>query len=119
MPEFIEPEVLAAERRVSREELTIVDVRSPEEYAEGHVEGAVNIPLADLEARVGDVPLGTEVVPYCNMYHPGSSRGEQAADMLVKLGFDAKALLGGFPAWRDAGLPVESEAVDLGDNKDG
>lgn len=93
-------------------------MRSPEEYAEGHVEGAINIPLADLEARLGDVPMGTEVVPYCNMYHPGNSRGEQAAAMLVKLGFGAKALLGGFPAWRDAGLPIEAGVVRPSEGKD-
>lgn len=98
MPDFIEADALAAKRQTSREDLTIVDVRSPKAYAEGHVEGAINIPLADLEARVGEVPLGTEVVPYCNMYHSGSSRGEQAADVLRKLDFDAKTLLGGFPA---------------------
>lgn len=94
-------------------------MRSPEEYAEGHIDGATNIPPADLEARVRDVPLGTEVVTYCNKFHPGSSRGEQAADRLSDLGFDAKALLGGFPAWRDAGLPVEAEAASFDHGKDG
>ncbi len=118
MPGFVEPEALAAKRLMSREELTVVDVRSPEEYAEGHVEGAINIPLAELETRVGGMPLGTEVVPYCNMYHPSSSRGEQAAELLTKLGFDAKTLLGGFPAWRDAGLPVEYETSGSTDHKD-
>ncbi len=105
---FIEPQKLADEQLASRDDLSIVDVRSPEEYADGHLEGAVNIPLAELEARVGELPSKTEVVTYCNMYHPGSSRGEQAADMLTKLGLDAKAMQGGFPAWRDAGLPVEA-----------
>jgi rhodanese-related sulfurtransferase len=117
MPDFIEPTALAAERETSREDLTILDVRSPEEYAKGHVEGAINIPLAELEGRVGDMTLGTEIVSYCNMYHPGSSRGEQAADVLTRLGFDAKTLLGGFPAWRDAGLPVESETSGSTDHK--
>jgi rhodanese-related sulfurtransferase len=81
---------------------TIVDVRSPDEYASGHVSGAVNIPIDELEARSAEIPQNRPVVTYCNMYHPGSSRGERAADLLESLGFRARALNGGYPAWLNA-----------------
>ena len=58
---------------------TIVDVRSPAEYAAGHVPDAINIPVDELEARQSEIFQDRPVVTYCNMYHPGSSRGERAA----------------------------------------
>lgn len=75
------------------------NVRSPDEYASGHVPGAVNIPIDELEQRLTEIPQNRPVVTYCNMYHPGSSRGERAADLLESLGFRARALNGGYPAW--------------------
>lgn len=81
---------------------TIVDVRSPDEYAAGHVPEALNIPIDELAARSAEIPQTRPVVTYCNMYHPGSSRGERAADLLESLGFRARALNGGYPAWLNA-----------------
>lgn len=78
--------------------LLIIDVRSPEEYAAGHVTGAVNIPVDDLAAHLDDLK-GQTVVSYCNMYHPGHSRGERAADFLGSKGIDACVLEGGYPNW--------------------
>lgn len=88
-------------RRDPQEQLTptVVDVRGPDEYAAGHVTDAVNIPLDELEGRAAEIPRDRPVVTYCNMYHPGSSRGERAAELLQALGFDAGALAGGYPAW--------------------
>lgn len=78
---------------------TIIDVRSPEEYEAGHVLDAINIPVDELETRSAEIPQDRPVVTYCNMYHPGSSRGERAADLLQVKGFRASALNGGYPAW--------------------
>lgn len=78
----------------------IVDVRSREEFEAGHVHGALHIPIGELPERLSELKTGRAVITYCNMYHPGSSRGEKAAVQLEELGFDAGVLEGGFPAWQ-------------------
>lgn len=80
----------------------VVDVRSRAEFDAGHVDGALHIPIEDLATRAGELPRDRPVVTYCNMFHPGSSRGEKAAAQLRELGFDAGVLEGGFPAWQGA-----------------
>lgn len=85
----------------------VVDVRSAEEFAAGHVPGALHIPLDELPGRLSELPHDRPVVTYCNMFHPGASRGERAAEQLSRLGFDAAVLEGGFPAWRDNAAPTE------------
>lgn len=89
----------------------LVDVRNPAEYAAGHIAGAVNIPLHALDARRDELPQGRLVVTYCNHQHRGVARCEQAVDVLRQRGYDARALDGGYPQWRDAGLPVVEPAV--------
>lgn len=111
MPNFIEPKNLAAAQLAARD-VCILDVRSPDEYAAGHLEGALNVPLDDLRTYTRTLGPDTKIVTYCTMTRPGSSRGEAAADLLVTLGLDAKALRGGLPAWRDALLPVEKSVED-------
>jgi rhodanese-related sulfurtransferase len=88
--------------------LLVIDVRAPREYAAGHVAGAINIPLEQVESRIGQLPSDRLVVTYCNMHHPGQSRGEEAAARLCRHGIQAMALQGGFPAWKEAELPEES-----------
>lgn len=90
----------------------IVDVRGASEYAAGHARGAVNIPLDALADRLGELPKDTPIVTYCNMNHPGHSRGERAAAVLGERGYAASALAGGFPAWQAAGLPVAAGRAD-------
>jgi phage shock protein E len=102
----IEPTVLAQEQNDGNGSL-VIDVRSPEEYAAGHVADAINLPLAELEARLAEVPTDTPVVTYCMMKHRGHSRGERAADLLRARGYQASVLEGGLPAWEGAGLPTE------------
>jgi rhodanese-related sulfurtransferase len=92
----------------------VIDVRAPKEYAAGHVVGAVNIPLEQVESRIGQLPSDRLVVTYCNMHHPGQSRGEAAAALLSRHGIQAMALEGGFPAWKEAELPEESTAGEPG-----
>ncbi len=90
----------------SAEAPVLVDVRNPDEYAAGHIAGAVNIPLAALAARRAELPQDRLMVTYCNHQHRGVARCEQAVDVLRQHGYDARALDGGYPQWRDAGLPV-------------
>ena len=92
---------------VQRDDLLVIDVRSASEYAAGHLPGARHISLATLPDHLNELPRAGRIVTYCNMQHPGHSRGEQAAALLGERGCQAAALAGGFPAWRDAGLLVE------------
>src|SRR3990172_6990304 len=72
-------------------------VRSPEEFAAGHVDGAVNIPLDALAARAPELPRDALVVTVCAK---GGGRSEQAADQLRARGFTAvRFLRGGTEAW--------------------
>ncbi len=91
----------------SRDTLTIIDVRGDDAYDEGHIPGAIHIPGDQLATHLAEVPYNARVVTYCNMRHPGSSRSEQAAKFLRDQGFHAQALEGGFPAWKEAGFPVD------------
>ncbi|HEX6778334.1 MAG TPA: rhodanese-like domain-containing protein [Ktedonobacterales bacterium] len=98
------------QRQAEGDRPVVIDVRGPKEYAAGHVRDAVNIPLSQLGKKLARVPQDRPVVTYCNMHHPGESRGERAAALLRKHGYQARALDGGYPGWKQAGLPVE-EAV--------
>ncbi|HLY31462.1 MAG TPA: rhodanese-like domain-containing protein, partial [Ktedonobacterales bacterium] len=64
--------------------------------------GALNIPLTQLKRRLGELPREQRIITYCNMRHPGHSRGEQAAALLAEQGLQASALTGGYPAWQRA-----------------
>lgn len=107
MSKLIEPDDL--NRPQAQDTPTVVDARSPDEYTAGHVSDAVNIPIDELEARRAELPQDRPVVTYCNMYHPGSSRGERAADLLQALGFQASALNGGYPAWLETAEKDKSD----------
>ncbi|CAA7614379.1 metalloregulator ArsR/SmtB family transcription factor [Magnetospirillum sp. UT-4] len=86
--------------------VTILDVRPPEEYAAGHLPGSVNIPVRDLERRLGELPESTEVVAYCR--GPYCVLAYEAVAALRERGRRARRLEDGFPEWRAAGLPVEA-----------
>jgi rhodanese-related sulfurtransferase/DNA-binding transcriptional ArsR family regulator len=93
----------------SREGLvTVLDVRPSKEYDTGHIPGALNVPLAEIERCLNDLPKDREVVAYC--------RGEycvlayEAVAALREKGFRARRLEEGFPEWKVAGLPVERSA---------
>jgi rhodanese-related sulfurtransferase len=85
--------------------VTVLDVRPPEEYASGHVPGAVNVPLKELEERLKELPHEQEIVAYCR--GPHCVLAFEAVARLREQGFQARRLEDGFPEWREAGLPVE------------
>jgi len=95
-------------RRARRRDVTVLDVRPPEEYAAGHIAGAISIPLADLERRLAELPRRGGVVAYCR--GPYCVLAAEAVRLLRRRGLDAVRLKDGFPEWRDAGLPVEAGA---------
>lgn len=86
--------------------VTVLDVRPEDEFALGHLPGAVNIPLADLERRLADLPPDHEVVAYCR--GPYCMLSFEAVAELRRQGFRVRRLEDGYPEWKAAGLPVEA-----------
>jgi len=87
--------------------VTVLDVRPPEEFASGHLPGAVNIPIHELEKRLGELPRRKEVIAYCR--GPYCLMSYDAVALLRRRGRKARRLRNGLPEWRMAGLPVERE----------
>ena len=91
---------------INRQKAVVVDVCGPEEYAEGHVSGAKNVPLAQLQERLPTV-VKNKSVPIIRVCSRGA-RACRAAIMAKQIGYDnAPGLAGGLGAWREANLPVE------------
>ena len=89
--------------------VTVLDVRPPEEYAAGHVSGAVNIPLQELENRLEELTNQQgehrEIVAYCR--GPHCVLAFDAVARLREKGMTARRLEDGYPEWKTAGLPIE------------
>jgi rhodanese-related sulfurtransferase len=84
--------------------VTVLDVRPPEEFAAGHIPGAVNIPVHELEKRLAELPKRKEVVAYCR--GPYCLMSYDAVALLRRKGMKARRLQDGLPEWRLAGLPT-------------
>jgi len=99
----IAPSELSA-RRASGTAPVVIDVRTPEEYAAGHIPGALNIPFDQVAERISEVDAPHGVALYC-MVGPRARKGETA---LLGAGYTSVLHLeGGLAAWQAAGLPVE------------
>jgi len=96
-------------KRIKAKQVTVLDVRPPDEFALGHLPGAVNIPLRVLKERLAELNREQEIVAYC--------RGEycvlsfEAIALLRGRGFKARRLEEGLPEWRAAGLPIVTETA--------
>lgn len=88
--------------------VTILDVRPEDEFAVGHLPGALNIPLAELERRLGELPTDREVIAYCR--GPYCVLSFEAVAALRERGYRVHRLEDGYPEWKAAGLPVEAAA---------
>ena len=86
--------------------VTVLDVRPPEEYAAGHLPGAINVPMERLEGYLAMLPKKREIVAYCR--GPYCLMSFEAVAALRQRGWKARRLEEGFPEWKAAGLPVES-----------
>ncbi|MDZ7919143.1 rhodanese-like domain-containing protein [Rhodoferax sp.] len=96
----------AAVQLINREKAVVVDVCQPEEFAQGHIVGSKNIPLAELEAKLSGL-VKNKALPVVLVCQTGA-RSARAVATAKKLGYEqAQSLAGGLKAWKAATLPVE------------
>lgn len=91
-------------RRLKERSVTILDVRPPDEFAMGHIAGAINVPLRDLARRIESLPRDSEVIAYCR--GPYCVLAFEAVALLRRRGIKVRRLEDGYPEWKAAGLPV-------------
>jgi rhodanese-related sulfurtransferase len=91
-------------KRAKRRGIVVLDVRPYDEYASGHIPGAISVPLEELEQRLASLPGDAEIVAYCR--GPYCLLAPRAVELLRERGFHARRLEDGLPEWRLAGLPV-------------
>jgi rhodanese-related sulfurtransferase len=94
---------VAAADRLRGEGHRILDVREDDEFAAGHIAGAVHVPLMQLPARAGDLERDVEWLAVCRV----GGRSLQATAYLTRLGLRVTNVDGGMEAWAGAGLPFE------------
>ena len=90
--------------------ITVLDVRPKEEFEAGHVQGAINIPIEELEQHLAEFNPEQEIVAYCR--GPHCILAFDAVAQLREKGFQARRLENGYPEWKVAGLPVEDKSSD-------
>jgi len=99
----------------NNEDYIFLDVRTQEEYDEGHIESAINIPVDKLENRLGELPEDKSIIVYCR----SGIRSNNAANILIDNGFtQVYDMSGGILEWMDRGYPVvlDGETTAEGEN---
>lgn len=95
-------------RRIKKGLVTVLDVRPEDEFCQGHLPGAVNVPLGKLKRWLGRLDQRTEIVAYCR--GPYCILSFEAVAQLRASGFSARRLEDGYPEWKADGLPVEASS---------
>jgi rhodanese-related sulfurtransferase len=104
---LVTQDALLARQAKQDTSLFLLDVRSPEEFAQGHVPGAVNIPHDQVASRIAEVPKDKDVVLYCR----SGRRTALAADVLSANGYTRLSHLeGDMNAWMEKGRPIQAKA---------
>ncbi len=80
----------------------LIDVRTPEEFASGHIDGSVNIPVEEIPGRLDEIPVDAPIVMYCR----SGNRSAAAARILTEAGYAPVYDLGGIQDWIAEGLPI-------------
>jgi rhodanese-related sulfurtransferase len=96
------PEITVDEFAAEREDGITVDVRERGEYAQGHVPGALLVPMGQLASRLGELDRSGRVHVIC----ASGNRSKAMTDLLVAQGFDAVSVAGGTRAWIDSGRAI-------------
>ena len=107
----VTPAQLAPERvaELAGGEAQVVDVRTSEEHAAGHIPQARHVPLPELDVHAGQFERDRPLVLYCR----GGERSEAAAEAFRASGFEAYSMEGGLLAWAERGLPLEPEGGEV------
>jgi rhodanese-related sulfurtransferase/DNA-binding transcriptional ArsR family regulator len=108
--EPIPPEELR--RRLDAGDVTLIDVRPGDEFAAGHIPGALSVPVTELADRLRELPKRTEVVAYCR--GPYCVMAVTAVELLRRRGYRARRLVESIPAWRARGYPVDNHPTRTG-----
>jgi rhodanese-related sulfurtransferase/DNA-binding transcriptional ArsR family regulator len=95
-------------RRLKAGSVVVLDVRPEDEFALGHVSGALNIPVDELKRRLAELPRNQEIVAYCRGAYCVFSF--EAVAFLRRRGYAVRRLEDGFPEWKAAGLGIEAAA---------
>ncbi|GLQ06836.1 ArsR/SmtB family transcription factor [Sneathiella chinensis] len=93
--------------RMQENSVTLLDVRPEEEYRQGHLPGALNIPAEELERRLSELPANLEIIAYCR--GPYCVLSVDAVAALRSRGYTARRLKTGFTNWKAAGLHIEQD----------
>lgn len=91
--------------RVREDMVMVLDVRPSEEFAVGHLPGAINIPMGELEKKLSELPTDQEIVAYCR--GPYCMLSFEAVSKLREKGYQVRRLENGYPEWKREGLPIE------------
>ena len=102
--------------RLRQGTVTVLDVRPAEEYGAGHLPGAINLPLTEIEKRLATLDPDREFVAYCR--GPYCVLAFEAVALLRSRGLNARRLEDGYPEWRAAGLPIAASASEPGSARD-
>lgn len=94
--------------RLKEGAVTILDVRPEEEFALGHLPGAINVPISELQRRLSELPKRREIVAYCR--GPYCVMSFEAVAALRAKGYRVRRLEDGFPEWKAAGHAIEVAA---------
>lgn len=91
-----------AEHMIASENVLIVDVRTPEEFTQAHLENAISIPLSNLEENLPPRSMEKKLIVYCQ----SGNRSVAASRILAEKGYQPLNLKGGISAWSQSGYPV-------------
>lgn len=100
----LEWEIDSADLHADRDAYIVIDARTPEVFAMGHVPGAINLPHRTITAETVPFPKDAVLVTYCDGI--GCNASTKAAVKLSRLGYRVKEMIGGMDWWRRDGLPV-------------